>query len=346
MPARKVSVLVVDDDPVVRSLLTRGLELAGFSTRSEENAEDAFATLEREEFDIMISDINMYDKDGVWLLEHAKTIRPDTAVIMLTGISELDTAVTCLKKGAFDYIPKPANIDHVIIAVQRAFEWRMLVQSKKEYQHTLEIKVAERTEELRAMFLGSIMALSRSLDAKDSYTYGHSERVAELSLNLYKNLPVTGHDEESLRLAGLFHDLGKLSVSDTILHKKEKLNAGDWESIRRHPVVSEHIISEFIKDEIITEAVRHHHESFDGSGYPDNLSGDEIPLFARIIAIADTYDALTSKRPYRDAFSHEKAAAILASIGGTQLDPDLLDLFLKNIVPHDPLSDTHTGART
>lgn len=328
-PNGSVKVLVVDDDPVVRSLLKRGLDLAGYSVSVEEDAQTAYTTLEHEEFDIMISDITMYDRDGIWLLERSKALRPDTAVIMVTGIAELDTAVSCLKKGASDYIPKPANIDHVIISVERALEWRKLVLANRDYQHTLEQKVSERTEELKTMFLGSIIALSRSLDAKDPGTFGHSERVASLSLEIYRNLPVTGNDEEPLRLAGLFHDLGKISVSDTILQKTGKLDEEDWKSIHTHPVVSEHIISEFIKDDRIIRAVRHHHERFDGAGYPHGLKGDENPLEARIISIADTYDALTSRRPYRDAFSHERAISILTSVRGTQLDPDVLDIFLK-----------------
>jgi putative nucleotidyltransferase with HDIG domain len=324
-----VKVLVVDDEHMVRLLLRRGLDPEGYSITEADGAEAASAVLEREEFDVVISDITMGEKDGVWLLENAKTKWPDTVVIMLTGNADLDTAVSCLKKGASDYILKPANIDHVIIAVEHALQWRKLVLANKEYQHELERKVTERTRELENMFLGSIIALSRSLDAKDPYTYGHSERVAALSLLIYRNLPVVYSDDEPLRLAGLFHDLGKISVSDTILQKTEKLSESDWVSIRNHPVVSEHIISEFIKDTTITKAVRHHHERFDGTGYPDGLKGDEIPLHARIIAIADTYDALTSKRTYRDSFSPEDAVAILKSVRGTQLDPEVLGIFLK-----------------
>lgn len=341
-----MKVLVVDDEHIVRSLLQKGLDLAGYSARSEDSAEAASAVLEHEEFDVVISDINMYDHDGIWLLEHTKKRWPDTAVIMLTGMSDLDIAVLCLKKGASDYILKPANIDHVVIAVEHALEWRKLVLENKEYQRTLELKVAERTRELHDMFLGSIMALSRSLDAKDQYTYGHSERVASLSLLIYRNLPVTGGEEESLRLAGLFHDLGKISVSDTILQNTGILCTEDWDSIHQHPVVSEIILLEFIKDETITQAVRHHHERFDGTGYPDGLKGDMIPLLARIISVADTYDALTSKRSYRDAFPHEQAITILMAIRGTQLDPDVLDIFLKiHSTSHDPLTAFDIGAR-
>lgn len=327
--ARALKVLVVDDEAIIRNMLQRGLNLAGYSTHTAQDGESALTLIEREEFDVIISDIRMSGRDGIWLLEHSKAICPDTAVIMLTGTADLDMAVSCLKKGASDYILKPANADHVIIAVERAYDWRKLVLEHKDYQRNLEQKVAEKTRELSEMFLGSIMALSRSLDAKDPYTYGHSERVASLSLLIYRNLPVTSNEEDALRLAGLFHDLGKIAVSDTILQKTEKLSESDWDSIRNHPVVSEHIISEFIKDTTITKAVRHHHERFDGAGYPDGLKGDEIPLHARIIAIADTYDALTSKRMYRDSFFPEDAVAILKSVCGTQHNSEVLGIFLK-----------------
>jgi putative two-component system response regulator len=324
-----VKLLIVDDERMVRMLLKRGLDNTGFSTVEADSAETAAKILDDHEFDVIISDIHMLNKDGIWLLERAKLRWPDTAVIMLTGIAEIDVAVSCLKKGAYDYILKPSKIDHVINSVKHAFEWRQLVLANKEYQNNLERKVAERTRELESMFLGSIMALSRSIDAKDPYTFGHSERVAELSLLIFRNLPVTSDEEKSLRLAGLFHDLGKISVSDTILQKPGKLDPEDWVSIRNHPVVSERILSEFIKDTAITKAIRHHHERFDGTGYPDGLAGEDIPLHARIIAIADTYDALTSKRPYRDSFAHEHAITILESVRGTQFDPDILDIFLK-----------------
>ena len=327
--ARALKVLVVDDEAIIRNMLQRGLNLAGYSTHTAQDGESALTLIEREEFDVIISDIRMSGRDGIWLLEHSKAICPDTAVIMLTGTADLDMAVSCLKKGAFDYILKPANADHVIIAVERAYDWRKLVLEHKDYQRNLEQKVAEKTRELSEMFLGSIMALSRSLDAKDPYTYGHSERVASLSLLIYRNLPVTSNEEDALRLAGMFHDLGKISVSDTILQKKEKLSPEEWENIQKHTIVSERILSEFIRDESITKAVRHHHERYDGKGYPDGLIGEDIPFLARIIAVADTYDALTSRRPYRGAFSPDAALKELISVKGTQLDPEVLEIFLK-----------------
>jgi putative nucleotidyltransferase with HDIG domain len=215
------------------------------------------------------------------------------------------------------------------MSVERALERRRLRLENRDYQLNLEKKVAEQTVKIRESFLGSLGALVMALEAKDSYTSGHSRRVAEVSVMLARELGMSPEDIERIRVAGLIHDIGKIGVKESILNKPGGLTVDEYKHIQRHSEVGTRILTAVIEDNQILEAVAHHHERYDGSGYPDGLGKEQIPLGARILAVADAFDAMTSARPYREAMSVKTTCAEIRSSIGNQFDPDIAEAFLR-----------------
>jgi len=289
--------------------------------------------------------------DGIELLRNIRLADRDVAVIMVTGAPDLDGALEAMRLGAHDHLSKPLNLDHLALTVDRAIEKKRLVEENREYQRDLESKVEERTkqlydanEELRRLFMGSIKALAQALEAKDEYTQGHSERVSEIAVGISKYLSLSEVEIQDIWLAGLLHDIGKIGVRESVLNKPGKLDASEWESIQRHPVVAERILCPIEELSAVISMVRHHHERFDGSGYPDGLQGADIPLGARILSVADAYDALTSRRPYRDALSVKEALSVLEDASGSQFDPVIVRAFVSSTDLHKPASEARRPA--
>lgn len=336
-------VLVVDDEAYIREIICRKLGSDGYACEDADDAETALAKLSQDSYDCVLSDINMPGMDGIELLRRIRQADHDVAVIMITGAPDLDGALEAMRLGAHDHLAKPLNLAHLALTVDRAIEKKRLVEENREYQRNLETMVLERTnqlreanEELRRLFMGSIKALAQALEAKDEYTQGHSERVAEVSVGIAQYLSLGESEIHDIWLAGFLHDIGKIGIQEAVLNKPGKLTASEWKCVQQHPVLAERILCPI--DELIEviQIVRHHHERYDGSGYPDGVAGSEIPLGARILSVADAYDALTSKRPYRDALSHEDAIAVLEEAAGTQFDPVIVRAFLS--------SNSHTPA--
>jgi putative two-component system response regulator len=277
----------------------------------------------------VILDIKMPGKSGVQLLPEIKAKYPDTAVIMATAVDDTNTAIDCMRKGAYDYITKPFNLEEVSFAVARALERRRLRLENRDYQQHLEQKVEEQAQKIRASFFNAITALAYALEAKDVYTSGHSQRVTEISVAIAKHLGLDKENIEKIRLAGLVHDIGKIGVREAVLNKPGSLSDEEFEHVRLHSVTGERILKPIVDDGEILKAVRHHHERYDGTGYPDGLKGEQIPQLARIIAVADTFDAMTSERPYRKALTKDVACAEVERCRGTQFDPEAADAFLE-----------------
>jgi len=321
------TLLIVDDETGIRKLLRQKLSREGYRCKEAATAEKALEVLATNSIDLVILDIKMPDKSGTELLPEIKMGYPDTAVVMATVISKVNVATQCLKQGADDYICKPFNLDEVTLSIQRALERRSLRLKIKEYQQYLEDKVEEQTLEIRKLFLGAIEALASALEAKDRYTGGHSRRVTEIALALGTELGLSAKDMEDLRWGSLLHDVGKIAVDPRIQNKPDSLTSEEYEQLMTHTHVGADIVRPVV-NESITEVIEHHHDHYDGYGVHQVVAGTDIPLGARILAVADAYDALTSDRPYRTAMSTEEALDEIKRCMRTQFDPVIVNVFL------------------
>jgi putative two-component system response regulator len=329
-PNREV-VLIVDDEANIRQLLRVKLFREGYECEEADSAQQALNALETTPVALVVLDVRMPGKSGIELLPQIKSDFPDTAVIMATAVNDINVAVQCLKQGADDYICKPFNLEAVLLAVQRALEKRHLKLELREYQQFLEEKIEEQMIEMKKLFLGAMEALVSALEAKDRYTGGHSRRVADVALALGKELGLSAHDMEDLRWGSLLHDVGKIAVQETIQNKPGSLTPEEYEHIMTHIHVGAHIVRPVVNGKIV-DIIEHHHDHYDGTGLHQVVAGDDIPLGARIVAVADAFDAMTSDRPYRPAMSVAEAVEEIKRCAGTQFDPVIVGAFLKGRV--------------
>ncbi len=331
----KEHILIVDDEEMIRDLLTSALQQEKYVCHQAANVDEAFMLLERQQIDLVISDIMMPGRSGVELLRDLKKADPDIAVLMITGLSDMNTAMECVHLGADDYITKPFGINRVVLTVKNLIERRCLAIEKKNYQASLEFKVMEQTEQIRSAmnelshaYDSTLTALVRALDAREKEVGSHSERVMNFTVFLAKKLGIAGRELEELAKGALLHDIGKIGISDNILLKPGQLDDNEWIEMRRHPQVGYAILSEIEFLKAPTEIILGHHERFDGTGYPKRIKGDQIPIGARIFALVDTLDAMTSDRPYRRALPFEAVSREIIKNSGTQFDPQIAELFL------------------
>jgi HD-GYP domain-containing protein (c-di-GMP phosphodiesterase class II) len=250
---------------------------------------------------------------------------------MATASDGAATTINSMKQGAYDYLIKPFNLDEAVMSVERALEIRRLRRENRDYQLNLEKKVKEQADKIRGSFLSSLKALVRALEAKDEYTSGHSQRVAEISVAIAKELDMLEEEIERIRIAGLIHDIGKIGVREAILNKPDKLNDKEYEHVQTHPEVGENILVFVVEDNQILEMVEHHYERYDGRGYPGGLTGKQLPLGGRIPAVADAYDAMISGRPYREAMSVDSACDKIRQGMRIQFDPEIAEAFLRSM---------------
>jgi putative two-component system response regulator len=322
---------VVDDDPQVRSALVRVIESQGLACVEASNGAEALAMLEeRGELALCLTDIHMPVLDGITLLREVRQRYPDMAVVMLTAVADVTTAVECLQVGALDYISKPVLLDEVRVRVAGALEKRALVMQNRFYQQTLESRVRELAQRNKASLINGVEMLVFALEAKDAYTSGHSLRVTEFALKTAVQLGYTGDMLAELELGSKLHDIGKIGIREAVLNKPGALTPEEFEHIKMHTALGERILKPFLAEQpTALRIVRSHHERVDGTGFPDGLSGADIPIEARIVGVADAYDAMTTNRAYRP--SREPAAAVveLRRAAGTQFDSDVVAAFLR-----------------
>jgi response regulator RpfG family c-di-GMP phosphodiesterase len=339
-------ILIVDDEAEVRTLLARHLEDEGSECVACSSALDALVKMRNQHFSLVISDYMMPGMSGMEFLGRVKEQDPETAFIMITGIMDINTAIDSLRIGACDFITKPFELLAIQRAVDRALERRRLLMENRFYREALEKKVRDRTLELNGAlhdveesYKITLEALVTALDAREHETQAHSQRVREYTLTLARNLGLKHDDLIQTGRGALLHDVGKIGVPDSILLKPGKLNEEEWVEMRRHPQIGYNVLQsiEFLSP--AAEIVLCHHERWDGRGYPKGLAGCDIPLGARIFAVADTLDAMTSDRPYRKAMSFDTAFKEIRTCSGTQFDPRVVEAFMS--VPMESWIDIH-----
>ena len=315
--------LIVDDEPRLRQVLVHLMRNDGFVCLEAGNGEEALAHLERQPVTLVMSDLRMPKMDGLEMLRRVRGRWPDTAVVMITAVADVEVAVSCLAIGAMDYLTKPFHLEEVRARVAQALEKRRLVIENRGYHESLQEKVAVQARRLEELFLASVQSLAEALEVKDPYTRGHSIRVSHYSVVIARELGLDGELLRHIELGGHVHDIGKIGVREDVLNKPGKLTDAEYEHIMTHPVVGWRILAPLLGDTpVALNIVRSHHERYDGHGVPDRLAGDQIPLEARIAAVADSFDAMTSDRPYRpDGMTIEASVGELVRCSGTQFDP-------------------------
>ena len=330
------TILVVDDDPSVRHVISSVLREEGYTVRAAASAEQALELL-RASGDVptVLSDLKMPGHDGIWLLDQILQRHPHAAVVMLTGYGDTENAVECLKRGAADYLLKPPRITDLVRAIERAQSRRKLAIARNRYHeglaHRVREKTLEITEALRRTadaYTSTLSALVAALDAREHETSDHSQRVVRYTMAIARRMGIAGEQVDRIARGALLHDIGKIGVPDSILLKAGPLTPPEWIEMRKHPEIGHQILQSigFLAEP--AEIVLAHQERWDGGGYPRGMRGPQIPLGARIFAIADTLDAMTSDRPYRRGVSYDEARAEIARCSGTQFDPACVEAFL------------------
>jgi len=334
-PSEPTRILIVDDDSSVRDVISVLLTEEGYAVTAVASAQAALDAAQLGEHSLAISDVRMPGKDGFWLLERMRELHPDTAVIMLTAFGDTEAAVECLRNGAADYLLKPPKVTELIRAIERALGRRRLELARQRYRRSLEDRVREKTAELsrtlhdlQSTYSQTLWTLVAALDAREHETSDHSQRVVRYTLAVARRLGIAERDLPDIGRGALLHDIGKIGVPDAILLKPAKLTQEEWTEMRKHPQIGFNILKSVDFLGVPAQIVLAHQERYDGRGYPHGLSGDAIPIGARIFAIADAFDAMTSDRPYRKAGSREAARAEIAKFAGTQFDERCAEAFL------------------
>ena len=335
MPAERI--LVVDDEDAIREIVCSMLAAANYKTRQASSGLKALALLEAgEEFELMLSDLMMADLDGIGLLERTKEGYPDMPVVMVTAVHDISVALAAIRNGAYDYLLKPFEREQLLATVRRALENRRLKMENRKYQTDLERMVEARTEQLQKAMADlersygmTLEALGGALDLKDAETEGHSRRVTVFTIAIARAMGLPKEQIDVIARGAFLHDIGKMAIPDAILRKPGKLDPEEVVIMREHCYHGYQILKKipFLKE--ASEIVYAHQEHYDGSGYPRQLKGDEIPLGARIFSVADTLDAITSDRPYRAAQSWAKASEEIKAWSGRQFDPEVVAKFVE-----------------
>ena len=325
----------MDDDESVRDVISVLLKEEGYHCVCASDAEMALTLASAEETPLVISDMKMPGRDGLWLLEHFRQKFPDTSIILLTGYGDTEAAVDCLRRGAVDYLLKPPRLTDLIRSIERALAKRRIELARKRYQKRLERKVRDRTAELRLAlrniantYQNTLLALVAALDAREHETSDHSQRVVKYTTAIATRLGLQGDELDEIGRGALLHDIGKIGVPDAVLLKPGKLTPEEWTEMRKHPDIGFNMIRSIPFLAIPAQIVLSHQERWDGQGYPRNLRGHDIHIGARIFSIADTLDAMTSDRPYRKGTSFANAIQEIRHCSGTQFDPEVVKAFV------------------
>lgn len=344
------NVLIVDDEPGVGALLAEAVTGAGYATAVVFDGSSALDRIRSGQFALVLSDVRMPGFDGIELLRRIKAHAPEIEVVMITALADIERAREMIRLGASDYLIKPFTLDEVRMSVKRAVGKYQSWQDTHAHQRDMEVQIArqarqikehlmaaqekceqlrETADTLRETYDVTLEALILALDYRDREPAGHAQRVAVFSEEIAKTLAVCGPELDAVRRGAMLHDVGNIGVADAILNKAGALTEDQWSEVKKHVTYGYRMIKSipFLRD--AARIVLHHHERYDGTGYPGRLAGDAIVMGARIFAVADTFDAMTSARPYRPMSTYEEVCAELARCAGSQFDPLVVEAFMR-----------------
>jgi putative two-component system response regulator len=323
-----VTLLVVDDEEPIRNALRKFLTQQGYEVITAAGGEEALAVLQRQKITGMLLDVNMPGITGVELVPQIMELEPAIALLMLTAVNDATSAALCMQRGAFDYLIKPIDLGHLGRAIHQALRRRHTQLEGQQINQWLKDEVAARVAERRLeqanqerISVATLEALVNALEAKDPYLRGHSARVADLSAMVAAQLGISDEQIEAVRTGGRLHDIGKIGIREEILNKQGPLTTAEFEHVKQHVTVGSQILAPLVHLGDVIGFVRSHHERWDGTGYPDRLRGEEIPLGARIIGAVEIYDALTTARPYQERMPPELAVERVRDLVGSVIDP-------------------------
>ncbi len=327
-------ILIVDDEEAIREVVSTLLTAQGYQCQTAGNGEEAINKMREGGFDLVLSDLVMPGVDGLKLIELVRGYDPEVPVIMVTAMHDISTAIEAMRRGAYDYILKPFEKEQLFLSVRRALEHRRLIYENRLYQQELERRVEERTlqlsqalEELEQSYDYTLEALASALDLKDAETEGHCQRVTAMTIVIARAMGVAEAELRQIARGAFLHDIGKMGIPDSILRKPGPLTPEETTIMRTHCDIGYQVLERipFLRE--ASEIVLAHQEKYDGSGYPRGLRGDQIPIGARIFAVADTLDAMISDRPYRKALPMDKAKDEIRRHAGSQFDPKVVEVF-------------------
>ncbi len=331
----KDRILIIDDEYAPRESLRMVLK-DRYVVTTTPGALEGFNFMAQNPVDLVVLDIMMPGISGIEALQEIKNRHPDTEVVLLTAYASLDTAKSAIRFGAFDYLTKPFDKDDVIRVIERGLERRRAKEYLKLERQKLwgraqylEEQINAARQNLIMSYEGTVKALLLTIDAKDHYTFNHSEHVARLSSAIAGVLDLPGDVKDKLEQAARMHDIGKIGVDEIILRKNGPLTTEEFEEIKKHPIIGATIVQQVPFLEHTIPVILYHHESYNGKGYPNGLKGEEIPLTARIVMVADAIDSMMRSRPYRNALAMQKVFSELRDFAGIQFDPVIVELILK-----------------
>lgn len=325
-----ITTLVIDDEASIRTALHRLLTGLGHEVISAATAAEAIAELRRRKISCILLDVRLPDGAGPDLVPTILREEPNVAILMLTAVNDAHTAALCMQRGAMDYLVKPVDLQDLERAIHRALARRRDLIEQEETQAWLKQEIVVRGAELRRergnlerISVATLEALVNALEAKDPYLRGHSARVADLSAMVAAELGLSDEQIESIRTAGRLHDIGKIGIRESVLHKHGPLSDEEFDHVKTHVVIGAQILAPLSHLREVIASVRSHHERFDGAGYPDGLAGESIPIGAQIIGAAEVFDALTTSRPYQEKMNQEEAVARMRDLVGTVVAPEV-----------------------
>ena len=323
--ANGYKVIVVDDEQGILDSLSIFLKRSGYSFTGTTNPLDAIERVKNEHFDMMILDFMMDPIHGDEVVEEIRKFNKDLYILLLTGHKDLAPPLETIKRLDIQgYCEKSDKFDQLLLLIESGIKSIEQMNTIKKINNELQ----DKSEELEKAYLDTIGILRQTVEAKDPYTRGHSDRVSEFSVLIGKKMGLDDETLHTLKIGGLFHDIGKIGIPDSILLKESKLSDEEYSQIKNHPTIGAHMLGDAAVFKDIIPIVKHHHERFDGRGYPSQLAGENIPFIARIAAVADTFDAMTSKRTYRDALPLSVVKEEIEKCSGTQFDPKIAKVFL------------------
>jgi response regulator RpfG family c-di-GMP phosphodiesterase len=323
-----LAVTVVEDEPLAQDVLIRAARSWHFDCQAASTAEQAINLFERNPTPILVTDLRMPGRGGLWLVHEVRRRWPEVGIIVLTAGHDPEATTECLRAGAHHYFFKPIKLDEFRHVLETTWRRCREDQQKATLRRQLEKAVRKQTRRTRKTFLSAIASLARAVEERDPYTAGHSRRVRAYALELATAMRLDEKQRRQLSLAAALHDIGKISIPDQVLHKPDKLTPEEFRTVQQHPATGERILAPVVRSRAVLAAIRGHHERLDGTGYPDGLRGMQVPLLARLIAIPDCFDALTTSRAYRSALPLEEALKVLREGAGRHLDSELLQVFL------------------